>query len=129
MSLLAYIPILGSLIDTVKKVVPDTAERDRIAGELESMRTAIAARQGEVTATEAASPSFFKSGWRPGVGWTCVVGLVLHFLVFPIASLVLQLIGHAALPSPLDIQSLLMLLGTLLGFGSMRSFERSQGKA
>ena len=129
MSLLDFIPVLGDLIDTIKKVVPDTAARDQIAGQLDIMRTAIAAKQGDVTAVEASSASLFKSGWRPAVGWVCVTGLVLHYLVFPLASLALQLAGHVAIASPLDIQSLIMLLGTLLGFGSMRSFERAQGKA
>lgn len=129
MTWLDFVPILGDLTASIRKAVPDTAERDRIAGELERMQLALAQAQAAITAAESQSPSLFKSGWRPAVGWLCVLGLWIDFIVFPLVSMALQLAGKPAISSPLDITSLLALLGSLLGLGSMRTIERIRGKA
>lgn len=129
MPLLDWIPIIGDITGAIRKYVPDTAERDRIAGQLESMQLSLAQAQAAITAAESQSPSLFKSGWRPAVGWLCVLGLWIDFMVFPLVSMALQLAGKAAISSPLDITSLLALLGSLLGLGSMRTIERVKGKA
>ena len=129
MALLDFIPIIGDITAAIRKVVPDTAERDRIAGQLESMQLGLAQAQAEITAAESQSPSLFKSGWRPAVGWLCVLGLWIDFMVFPLTSMALQLNGHAPIASPLDIASLMALLGALLGLGGMRTVERLKGKA
>ena len=34
-------------------------------------------------AAEAQSGSLFIGGWRPAVGWVCVLGLAYQFLAFP----------------------------------------------
>lgn len=129
MPLLDWIPIIGDITGAIRKYVPDTAERDRIAGQLENMQMSLAQAQAAITAAESQSPSLFKSGWRPAVGWLCVIGLWIDFMVFPLVSMALQLAGKPAISSPLDITSLLALLGSLLGLGTMRSFERVKGKA
>lgn len=129
MALLDFIPLLGDITGAIRKYVPDTAERDRIAGQLDSMQLGLAQAQAAITAAEAQSPSFFKSGWRPAVGWLCVLGLWIDFMVFPLVSMGLQLADKPAINSPLDIASLLALLGSLLGLGSMRTIERVKGKA
>ncbi len=129
MSLSGGIPIIGDLLGIVEKAIPDTAARDQAKAKLQELEQVAIDRQGEITAIEAQSPSLFKSGWRPAVGWIVVSGLALHFIVFPIVSLILQLTGHQALASPLDVQSLIALLGALLGLGGLRTFERVRGKA
>ena len=129
MALLDWIPIIGDITGAIRKYMPDTAERDRIAGQLESMQLSLAQAQAAITAVEAQSPSLFKSGWRPAAGWLCVLGLWIDFMVFPLVSMGLQIAGKAAIHSPLDVASLLMLLGSLLGLGGMRMNERIKGKA
>ncbi len=129
MALLDFIPILGDLTGAIRKAVPDTAERDRIAGELERAQLALAQSQAEITAAEAQSQSLFKSGWRPAVGWICVAGLFLDFLFFPLVSLGLQLAKLQPVTSPLDIASLMALLSALLGLGGFRTVERLKGRA
>ncbi len=129
MAWLDFIPVLGDLTAAIRKAVPDTAERDRIAGELERAQLALAQAQAEMTAAESASPDRFRAWWRPAVGWICVVGLGLDFLFFPLVSLGLQLAGKPAVASPLDIASLMALLASLLGMGSFRTVERIKGKA
>lgn len=129
MALLDFLPILGDITGAIRKYVPDTAERDRMAGQLDSMQLGLAQAQAAITAAESQSPSLFKSGWRPAVGWLCVLGLWIDFMVFPLVSMALQLAGKPAISSPLDIGSLLALLGSLLGLGGMRTVERLKGKA
>lgn len=129
MAWIDFIPILGDLTAAIRKAVPDTAERDRIAGELERMQLALAQAQATITAAESQSPSLFKSGWRPAVGWLCVLGLWIDFMVFPLVSMALQLAGRTPIASPLDIASLMALLSALLGLGGLRTAERLKGKA
>lgn len=129
MALLDFIPILGDITGAIRKYVPDTAERDRIAGELERAQLALAQAQAEMTASESASGDRFRAWWRPAIGWICVAGLFLDFLFFPLISLGLQLTGKAPIASPLDIASLMALLSALLGLGGLRTVERLKGKA
>jgi hypothetical protein len=81
--------------------------------------------QVEINKIEAASPSFFKSGWRPAVGWVCVLSLLYQFIARPILPWVFDVCQYSVkdLPS-LDMGSLLTLLGGLLGLGGLRTFEK-----
>ena len=129
MPLLDFIPILGDISAAIRKAVPDATEANRIAGELDKTQLALAQAQASITEAEGQSPSLFKSGWRPATGWMCVLGLWLDFIFFPLVSMGMQLAGKAPLVSPLDAASLLALLGSLLGLGSMRTYEKYKGKA
>ena len=82
--------------------------------------------QIDVDKTEAQSPSFFRSGWRPAVGWVCVLGLGYDFLCQPLLSWYALKKGIAA-PPQLDIGTLLTLLGGMLGLGSLRTTEKLKG--
>jgi uncharacterized membrane protein YdfJ with MMPL/SSD domain len=129
MALIDFIPILGDISAAIRKAVPDATERDRIAGELDKAQAGIQQAQAEITAADAASGDRFRAWWRPAVGWMCVFGLWLDFILFPLVSLTLQLAGKAPIMSPLDVASLMALLGALLGLGGLRTVERVQGKA
>lgn len=85
----------------------------------------MAAGQVDINKIEAASSSFFKSGWRPAVGWVCVLSLLYQFIARPILPWVFDVCQYSVkdLPS-LDMGSLLTLLGGLLGLGGLRTFEK-----
>lgn len=90
--------------------------------------------QIDVNAAEATNPSLFVSGWRPAVGWICAIGCAYGFLFQPFLAWVVLLFGamiHAALPAPpaLDMDTLLTLLGGLLGIGGLRTIEKVKGVA
>jgi len=96
----------------------------------------IAQMQGQVDLNkiEAGSDSLFKSGWRPAVGWICVSGLALAFLIKPLLPWACQvgalmLGGESVVPPIPDIPmgDLLVLLSGLLGLGTMRSVEKIKG--
>jgi hypothetical protein len=76
---------------------------------------------------EAKHPSVFVAGWRPAVGWVCTVGLAYEFLLQPLAAWISAI---AAVPTPptLDTQSLITLLGGMLGLGIARTVEGVKGR-
>jgi hypothetical protein len=133
---------IGSLVGSIRtaitgKTVLSSEEQAGLmkqAAEIEAAaqraQTDLALAQIEVNKIEAASASFFKSGWRPGAGWVCVAGLSYDFLVRPILPWVLQVCGATAPPlPPLDMGTLIALLGGLLGLGGMRSLDKKKSAA
>ena len=126
-------PVIGKVLD---RVLPDKAAREAAtlelaklaqAGELAQLEAEVklATGQMEINKIEAANPSVFVSGWRPAVGWVCVLGLVYTFLVQPLLSWVS---GIRAIPVPpqLDMGDLVTLLCGLLGMGGLRTYEKVQ---
>lgn len=71
----------------------------------------------------------FFSAWRPVIGWISVVGFGIKFVGLPLLGIVLVLIGKPveAIPPNVDFTSLMLLVGTALGFGGMRSAEKMKG--
>ena len=98
------------------------------AGELANLDAdlKLALGQIEVNKVEAASPNLFVSGWRPGVGWTCVAGLAYSVLGQPFSAWV-SLIRHIPVPPTDDTSTLITLLIGMLGLGGMRTVEKIQG--
>ena len=87
--------------------------------------------QVEINKIEAGSDNLFKSGWRPAVGWICVAGLALVFLLRPLLPWAVEVGGiiigkKAVIPEIPDIpmEDMLVLLTGMLGLGTMRSVER-----
>lgn len=78
--------------------------------------TRMAEAQNKVNEVAAASGSVFKSGWRPAVGWVCVIGLFYSALLAPVLKLPLA-----------ESEILTTLLFSLLGLGSLRTLEKARG--
>ena len=132
--------VINAAVGIIDKVIPDPAQKAAAqlailqlqqSGQLEQLKadTQLALAQTNVDAVEAASPSFFKSGWRPAVGWVCGIGLFVQFLVNPIGSWVAALMGHPVAFPPLDLGTLMTLLFGMLGMGTLRSFDKKAGTA
>lgn len=86
--------------------------------------------QATINSEEAKSPSLFVSGWRPAVGWVCVMGFGQHFIVNPNFVWIYQFIKGQVVAAPaLDIGALLSLLVGMLGLGGYRTYEKAKGKA
>lgn len=118
------IPAITSLLD---KIIPDTAARDAAKLKLlESQQTGeFQALMGqiEINKEEAKNTNLFVSGWRPGSGWVCVVGLGYTFLFQPLFSWWASIKGWPV-PPKIDVETLMVLLGGLLGIGGLRSIEK-----
>lgn len=128
MSLLPFLDVAGKLID---KLIPDPKAKleatQRLlelqqSGELQQM-----AQQVEINKIEAASPSKWSSGWRPGVGWTCVAGLAIIVVIGPLISWGTRLAGHPVDPPPIDTSMVMTLLVPMLGIGTLRSIDKAKG--
>lgn len=129
------IPFLDVALKLIDKLLPDPAAKQAAqlellklqqAGEFKALESdmQIQLAQIDVNKTEAANSSPFVSGWRPAVGWVCVLGLLYSFLVRPL----LGYFGGTVAP-PIDMGDLLILLGGMLGFGGLRTFEKIKGVA
>lgn len=77
--------------------------------------------QAATNTEEAKSTSLFRAGWRPAVGWLCVVALAYNYLGAPIIGL------FGAKAPTVDMSELYPLLLGLLGLGTMRTVEKMQG--
>lgn len=88
----------------------------------------LALGQIDVNKAEAQSGSLFIGGWRPSVGWVCVLGLAYQFLAAPLLGWVSAINGLPAPPS-LAMGDLLPMLAGMLGLGTMRTVEKMKGVA
>ena len=138
---------IGSIIEGVGKVADSlvTTDKERLQMALEERKLDLEEKridqatdlaQVDINKIEAASTSVFVSGWRPAVGWVGVAGLAYQFLGYPLMQWCWAF-GHGvdlipkglAAPPDLQVEQLMTLLAGLLGFGGMRSFEKSKGVA
>lgn len=134
--------MLGGIFDLAGKVFdkifPNPAQANEAKLKLFEMQqkgelavleaeTKLAMGQMDINKVEAASDSFFKSGWRPAVGWTCVFGLTYQFVFHPFAIFFLQLGEVKAELPTLDLNTLMTLLFGLLGLGAYRTVEKVKG--
>jgi hypothetical protein len=132
--------LFGSAVATVDKPVEAvgnaldklfTSDEERAAAAivLEKLRQQPDILQAEITKVEAAHPSVFVAGWRPAIGWVCVLSLASYYPPrFIIATCLWahQVIGAGGwIPPPeVGIADILGLVGTLLGMATLRTVEK-----
>lgn len=130
MTPLALIEVGARLLD---KIIPDKDAREKAQAELlkaaqdQDFQKAIA--QIEVNKAEAQHHSLFVAGWRPAIGWICVVGLGYNFLLYPMLTWAVVVTGAEFTPPPLLSENLMELVMGMLGLGALRSFEKWKGVA
>ncbi len=126
----ALLPALGTLID---RLIPDRAAAERAKAEMEQQlvtaANAAAMAQVEVNKVEAAHSSVFVAGWRPSIGWVCAAGLAWAFVLAPITSWALVVLGIKAELPAIHTDYLLELVLAMLGIGGLRTFEKLRGVA
>ena len=99
-------------LKVLDKFIPDPAEKAKAEAALRQDLMQWDKAQTDVNAVEAANPNIFVSGWRPMIGWIGAAGLAYQYVFRPLAT------GYG---------SLMELVVGLLGFGGMRSWEKSKG--
>lgn len=126
----ALLPALGTLID---RLIPDRAAAEKAKAEMEAelirASNEAALAQVEVNKIEAAHSSVFVAGWRPSIGWVCAAGLAWAFVLAPIASWTLVVLGIRAELPAIHTDYLLELVLAMLGIGGLRTFEKLRGVA
>jgi len=125
-------------------------EELRQHGDLEKLQLHVQVILGqlEVNKAEAQSKSLFVAGWRPAIGWVCTTILALAFIPKAIVLtvvwtwqcvLILKVVASSAhvitevanivLPAFPDfgMADIFGLLGSMLGIGLMRSWDKKNG--
>lgn len=139
--------LIGGIIDTVGKVADSlfTSDEERARLQIEATKAETdafraeserMAGQVEINKIEAAHPSLFVAGWRPGIGWVCVISLAYQFVLYPLLLWgwgAFQAAGwiSATLSAPplLDVEALMVLVTAMLGIAGARTWEKFKGVA
>jgi hypothetical protein len=83
--------------------------------------------QLEINKVEAAHSSIFIAGWRPFIGWVGGLGLSYQVLLMPIGNGIAAAFGLPLIFTGIDIALLQTTLGTMLGLGVARSWDKKNG--
>jgi hypothetical protein len=103
----------------------------QMEGHLADLQAAADTIQANINAVEAASPRLFVSGWRPAVGWLCVIAVFVNFIVVWIMKVLalLKVIDPSLatnMPAIPSDQLWPLMLG-MLGIGTLRSVDKRNG--
>lgn len=123
----AGIDLVGGIIN---KIWPDKTEQEKaqLAAQMQIIQAQITAQsaQTDIDKAEAASPGMF-AHWRAGLGWVCVLGFAVQFVIGPLGTWAAAVAGH---PSPfpqMDMGTMMPLLLGMLGLGSMVTTDKIKG--
>ena len=116
--------LIGPVTGLLDKFIEDKDQKAKLAHDLATMADnhaqEIALQQIEVLKLDAKG-NWFQSSWRPLAGYTTVLGLMVNFLISPIAA------GFGVDIPQADAGVMMPLLLGMLGLGGARSFERVKG--
>ena len=120
--------LIGPVTGLLDKFIPDADTKAKLAHEVATMAQnhaqELAKAQLEVNKVEAAHKSLFVSGWRPAVGWVCVLGMFGNFITIPFSNFVLALFGIDIVIPLVPLETMMPVLMGMLGLGAMRSYEK-----
>lgn len=116
--------LIGPVTGLLDKFIPDADTKQKLAHEIATMSEnhaqEIALQQIEVLKLDARG-NWFQSSWRPLAGYTTVLGLMVNFLISPIAA------GFGINIPQADAGVMMPLLLGMLGLSGGRSYERIKG--
>lgn len=112
----APIQAIGNIVDDIH-----TSDLEEIEAKtkLQQVSNSLMVLQAEITKQEAAHRSVFTSGWRPAVGWLCVLILLQQYFIFPI-------FDKPVTVYPEHFENLLL---GMMGIAGLRTIEKSRGLA
>ena len=120
--------LIGPVTGLLDKFIEDKDQKARLAHDLATMADQhaqeLAKGQLEVNKVEAAHKSLFVAGWRPAVGWVCVLGMFGNFITIPFSNFVLALLGINIVIPLVPLETMMPVLMGMLGLGAMRSYEK-----
>jgi hypothetical protein len=122
--------LIGPVTGLLDKFIEDKDKKNQIAYELSTMAEKHAQEllkgQLEVNKTEAAHKSLFVAGWRPAIGWVCVLGMAGNFITIPITNMILELMGSSVTVPLIPTAEMMPILMGMLGLGAMRTVEKTK---
>ena len=123
--------LIGPVSGLLDKFIEDNDKKNAIAFELSTMAERhaqeLAKAQIAVNQKEAAHKGLFVAGWRPAVGWVCVLGMASNFMVIPLANFALAMAESTIVVPILDLTQMMPVLMGMLGLGAMRTVEKAKG--
>ena len=123
--------LIGPVTGILGKYIEDKDKRNALAHEIATMASRqaqeLAKAQIETNQKEATHKSMFVSGWRPAVGWVCVLGMAGNFLAIPMANFALALSGSEIVIPLIDLSTMMPVLIGMLGLGTLRTVEKTKG--
>jgi hypothetical protein len=126
--MLALQSLVGPVAGLLDKFIEDKDAKNALAHEISTMAERhaqdLAKGQLEVNKVEAVSASLFVAGWRPAVGWVCVLGMASNFVLIPMGNFVLALVDSTVTIPLIDTSTMMPVLLGMLGLGAMRSVEK-----
>ena len=123
------LPIVG---DVIGRFLPEDKEaaakaRREIEAELTKHLAELDLAQAQTNLEQAKLPSIFIAGARPAIMWICAFGLGWQFVFQPVAVWIFSVMGSDLVLPMIETEGLMPLTLSLLGLGSMRSFEKFKG--
>jgi len=118
------IGVAGKVLD---KFVEDKDLKTKLSHELKSQIVSLDLAQAQANIEQAKHPSIFVAGARPSIMWICAFGLGWQFVFQPVFIWVIAITGSTLSIPIIPTEGLMTLTLSLLGLGSMRSFEKHKG--
>ena len=113
--------LIGPVSGLLDKFIEDKDQKNALAHEIATMseRHAHEALKGqlEINKVEAAHKSLFVAGWRPAIGWVCMLGLLYNTIIANVLSIWIEV------PEVATTLLVPVMMG-MLGLGAMRSYEK-----
>ena len=113
--------LIGPVSGLLDKFIEDKDQKNALAHEIATMseRHAHEALNGqlEINKVEAAHKSLFVAGWRPAIGWVCMLGLLYYTIISNVLSIWIEV-------PEVDTTLLVPVMMGMLGLGAMRSYEK-----
>ena len=113
--------LIGPVSGLLDKFIEDKDQKNALAHEIATMseRHAHEALKGqlEINKVEAAHKSLFVAGWRPAIGWVCMLGLLYNTTIANVLSIWIEV-------PEVDTTLLVPVMMGMLGLGAMRSYEK-----
>ena len=109
-----------------------TSDREKLSqfrAETQRMEVQQRTDMGQIAVNreEARHHSTFVAGWRPFCGWVCGGAMAYHFAIYPVFGGWVAKMGYPLVD--LNWQELSVVLMGMLGFGTLRSYEKAKGIA
>ena len=119
--------VVGVVDNVLDKFVEDKNLRAKLNHELKTQVQRANIAQIDVNKEQAKHPSIFVAGARPAIMWICAFGLGWQFVFQPITVWLFAVLGSDLVLPVLETEGLMPLTLSLLGLGSMRTFEKHKG--
>lgn len=121
--------------DIIGRVWPDPQKQAEEVRKLEELRqkgdlaelkahVSLLTGQLEINKQEAAHPSIFIAGWRPGVGWICALGLLYISFIEPLMRFIANMNGYDGDFPEIDTTLTMQVLLGMLGLVASRSYDK-----